>query len=250
MDSEGNLVVIELKRTQTGDHSELQAIRYAAMVSTMTLEQVFDAHRDYLAKRGREEEARLAILSHLEAADEADAEIQTQRPRILLASAGFSTELTTSVLWLRDADIDIRCVRLQLFKNGEQLLLDASQTIPLPEASDYLVRVRDREEGERRPRRHSLAERIPGGDAFLDAIQQVREDYEPMLSELYKWAISLEREKLATLETRRGSWNTSLRPSLPNADVRFVIIYKSGSGQILISWSIKYALVLPMQTLA
>ena len=39
VDSEGNhLVVIELKRTQTGDHSELQAIRYAAMVANMTLD--------------------------------------------------------------------------------------------------------------------------------------------------------------------------------------------------------------------
>ena len=40
VDSENRLVVIELKRTQTGDHSELQAIRYAAMVANMTLEQV------------------------------------------------------------------------------------------------------------------------------------------------------------------------------------------------------------------
>ena len=51
LDAEGNLVVIELKRTQTGDHSELQAIRYAAMVSNMTLEQVIAAHRYYLQRR-------------------------------------------------------------------------------------------------------------------------------------------------------------------------------------------------------
>ena len=52
LDAEGNLVVIELKRTQTGDHSELQAIRYAAMVSNMTLEQLIEAASVLLAKRG------------------------------------------------------------------------------------------------------------------------------------------------------------------------------------------------------
>jgi len=38
IDSEANLVVIELKRTQDGGHMELQAIRYASMVSAMTFE--------------------------------------------------------------------------------------------------------------------------------------------------------------------------------------------------------------------
>jgi len=38
LDKEANLVVVELKRTEDGGHMELQAIRYAAMVSTMTFE--------------------------------------------------------------------------------------------------------------------------------------------------------------------------------------------------------------------
>ena len=211
LDTEGRLVVIELKRTRTGEHSELQAIRYAAMVSNMTFEQIVDAHSQYLANRGIEGNATSRILAHLG------------------ASAGFSAELTTSVLWLRDGGMDVSCIKLQLYRSNDGLMLDTSQLIPLPEAADYLVKIREREEGERRPRRNSPPERIPGGDAFLDAIQQVREDYGPMLTELYEWAISLERENLAILETRRGSWNTSLRLSLPNADVRFVIIYKSGS---------------------
>ena len=40
LDKQRRLVVIELKRTETGGHMELQAIRYAAMVSAMTFEQV------------------------------------------------------------------------------------------------------------------------------------------------------------------------------------------------------------------
>ena len=39
IDRIGTLVVIELKRTEDGGHMELQALRYAAMISTMTFEQ-------------------------------------------------------------------------------------------------------------------------------------------------------------------------------------------------------------------
>jgi RecB family endonuclease NucS len=52
LDSEGRLMVIELKRTETGDHAELQAIRYAAMVANLTFDQIVDSHRHYLYKRG------------------------------------------------------------------------------------------------------------------------------------------------------------------------------------------------------
>ncbi len=38
IDKNANLVVIELKRTEDGGHMELQAIRYAAMISTMTFD--------------------------------------------------------------------------------------------------------------------------------------------------------------------------------------------------------------------
>ena len=36
LDSDANLVVVELKRSEDGGHMELQALRYAAMVSAMT----------------------------------------------------------------------------------------------------------------------------------------------------------------------------------------------------------------------
>ena len=52
LDSEGRLTVIELKRSDQDSLMDLQAIRYAAMVANMTLEQAIDAHRGYLSQRG------------------------------------------------------------------------------------------------------------------------------------------------------------------------------------------------------
>lgn len=230
LDDQYRLVVIELKRTQSGDHSELQAIRYAAMVSNMTLDQVIDAHRDYLAKRGIDDDAREQLLSYLGAADESDAEIHTERPRIILASAGFSTELTTSVLWLRDGGMDISCVKLQLYSNGDALLMDTNQVIPLPEATDYWVKTREKAEVERQQQRSSRADRTPGADAFLNAIDKVREEQKPMLNQLFDWAVSLEQEDLAILETRLGGFRGTLRIRLTNANVLPVIIHQQGGN--------------------
>src|SRR3954468_1819195 len=44
LDRDANLVVIELKRTEDGGHMELQAIRYAAMVSAMTFEKAVEVY--------------------------------------------------------------------------------------------------------------------------------------------------------------------------------------------------------------
>src|SRR5688500_8499671 len=52
LDKKANLVVIELKRTEDGGFMELQAVRYAAMVSTMTFERVVDIYQRYLSKNG------------------------------------------------------------------------------------------------------------------------------------------------------------------------------------------------------
>ena len=228
LDNQNRLVVIELKRTQSGDHSELQAIRYAAMVSNMTLDQVIDAHRDYLAKRGIDDDARDQVLSYLGAADESDAEIHTERPRIILASAGFSTELTTSVLWLRDGGMDISCVKLQLYSNGDALLMDTNQVIPLPEASDYLVKIREKVEVERQQQRSRQSARIPGADAFLDTIDQVGKDFRPMFDKIYEWAVSLEQENLADLETggKSGGPRSTLRANLPDTKVYLTFTWR------------------------
>ncbi len=143
IDGDANLVVIELKRTTDGGHMDLQAIRYAAMVSTMTFRQLVDVHASYRAKEGLGEgDAEEAILSFLRW-DEADEERFANDVRIILAAADFSKEVTTSVMWLNDRGLDIQCVRLKPYRLPDQrILLDVQQLIPLPEASAFQTQIR------------------------------------------------------------------------------------------------------------
>lgn len=150
LDAEGRLVVVELKRDE-GAFMDLQAIRYAAMVAHMTFDQAVVAHERYLHRRGLEGDARARIREHLGAEARGEAEIESSRPRILLAARDFPQELTTSVLWLNDAGLEISCVRLLPYRVGDDLVLDVTQVIPLPEAEHYMVRIRDRD-AEQEPR--------------------------------------------------------------------------------------------------
>ncbi len=177
LDDRARLVVVELKRSQTGDHAELQAIRYAAMVSNMTRERIIRAHSEHLKKSlqqrgtggdGDESEganvvdysgcAEKKLTEHLkkvrERGEQAGVEpettlelwdtIETERPRIILASAGFSQEVTTSVLWLVEKyELDITCVELQLYETdqGKQFLTD-NRIIPLA-GEEYRMRAKE-----------------------------------------------------------------------------------------------------------
>jgi hypothetical protein len=150
IDRDANLVVIELKRGD-GALSELQAIRYAAMVSTMTFEQAVTAHQAYLEVRGSESDARQRILDFLSWDDPIEDDFG-QSVRILLAATTFPRELTTAVLWLNDNGLDIRCVRIQPYRLDDRILLDVQQLVPLPEATEYQVRARAKRQIEKRER--------------------------------------------------------------------------------------------------
>ena len=154
LDRNAGLVVFELKRTVDGGHMELQALRYASMVSRMTFEQAVEAHAGWLAARGSTTDPEEAILDFL-GWGSSDEELFGQDVRIVLVAADFSKELTTSVLWLNDRDLDIRCVRMKPYVNDGRVLVDVQQVIPLPEASEYIVQVREKERRERRSRENN-----------------------------------------------------------------------------------------------
>ena len=213
---------------------DLQAIRYAAMVANMTLDQAIDAHQTYLKSRGMgEEDAASRINAHL-TVDAESVDMNSSNPRIILVSANFSKELTTSVLWLNQIGMNITCIKLQPWKMDDALFLESSHVIPIPEAEDYMVRVRNREEEAQRQKEASRVKSYPGSDQFRQAIDQVHEDRRSLLHSLLCLAVSLEQEGLAKLFTRSGSTNTVLRVQLPNESIGFfnALISKQGDGYL------------------
>lgn len=154
IDKEANLVVIELKRTETGEHMELQSLRYAAMVSTLTFSRAVEIYQKYLGSINSDLSAEQSLLEFLEWEDAKEDDFAMD-VRIVLVSSDFSKELTTAVMWLNERTIDIRCVRIIPYNFEGRILVDVQQIIPLPEAESYQVKIRQQTEQRREARKSS-----------------------------------------------------------------------------------------------
>lgn len=148
IDKSANLVVIELKRTSDGGHMELQAIRYAAMVANLTFDKVVEIYQLYIDSEGKTEDARDSLLNFL-SWDEPEEDDFCQDVRIVLVSSNFSKEVTSTVLWLNEKDLDIQCVRMIPYEDKGRLFIDIQKIIPLPETQDYQVKVKEKHKKEK-----------------------------------------------------------------------------------------------------
>ncbi len=257
LDASGRLAVIELKRGETGSHMDLQAIRYAAMVANMTNEKAIETYQSYLDERSREkseteeaDDAETLIRQHLKAEGETP-DIRTETPRIILVSENFSKELTTCVIWLNESWLrtegqEIKCIRLQPHRNGDEILIETSVVIPLPEASDYQIGLARRKEEARVQKAieqsSGRSRHIPGKDAFRENIIRAQEKFQPGLSRLYDCAVDLEEKELVALTTYMNAKQDYIRLELrvPGESDLLVsfnnLLYKGGKGGGISFW--------------
>ena len=140
---DGALVIIELKRDDTGADAHWQAIKYASYFRHATADDIVGMLADYGEMTEREAANRL--LKHLQA-DDFGALNHDQR--IILASHRFAPEVTSAVLWLNEKAPNenlITCVQLTPYHDQitRSLYVQASTIIPLPGIDDYVVRVGD-----------------------------------------------------------------------------------------------------------
>jgi len=133
IDKKANLVIIELKRDDSGNNVDWQAIKYTSYCSNFLQTDIFKYYAEYL--KSDEDEAQLRIEDFI------DEEIDklNEKQRIILVSKEFHSDVVSAVLWLRDYEIDIECMRLQLYLDRDnQLFITPDLIIPLPEAKDYI----------------------------------------------------------------------------------------------------------------
>jgi len=198
LDRAGTLVVIELKRTDDGGYMELQALRYAAMVSTMTLEQLVSAYSD--ANSITVDEARQAVGDWVEG----PVEDLPDQVRIILVSADFSTEITSTVIWLNDTyNTDISCYRIVSYRLGDEVLLDLQQIIPLPEAKDFQIQQRQKgaaTAAARSGRDYTRYDIAVAGQRRDGLSKQAAVKF--AIQELHRAGVSLAKIKAATWERR------------------------------------------------
>ena len=147
VDKQGKLVVIELKRDDTGTDAHWQAIKYASYLHRAKQEDIIRMLASY--QKESEEEAASRLLQHL---GTDDFEILNNDQRIILASHRFAPEVTSAALWLNDkapGDNLMTCVQLIPYRDAEteSLYIQANTVIPIPGVDDYVIGVGDSSNG-------------------------------------------------------------------------------------------------------
>ena len=54
-------------------------------------------------------------------------------------------------MWLNKQNMNIKCIRIKPYSKDGRTFVEVQQVIPLPEAEDYLIKVREQEQQERSP---------------------------------------------------------------------------------------------------
>ena len=133
VDKEGALVVIELKRDNSGSDVEWQAIKYASYCSSFSYDEIYKYFAEYLGTDGDDAQVKIEGFINCEPED------LNQRQRIILVAKEFHSEVISAVLWLRESEINIECIRLTpYFDHKGDLFINPEIIIPLPEAKDYI----------------------------------------------------------------------------------------------------------------
>lgn len=220
LDKGANLVVIELKRTEDGGHMELQAIRYAAMVSTMTFQKVVDVYAGHLRRLGQDSDAQASILEFLDWEEPDDGRF-AQDVRIVLVSAEFSKELTTAVMWLNERDLDVRCIRIKPYADGGRVLADVQQVIPLPEAAEYQVQIREKEQKGRQDRAERYDLRRKFWEGLLARARAKTPLHANISPTIYNW-----------VSTSSGARGLNFNYVIAKGDTRVEVSIDRGPGEI------------------
>lgn len=139
IDAEGRIVVAELKRDKAPETVEMQAIKYAALASRFTEDDLVEQYARSLRARGsavEDEEARELLIAHV---GELDPEVLTE-PRIVLVAGAFPPVVTSTVHWLNRMGVSITLQAVQAYRvYGDRTIVTVSQLYPLPEVEELLV---------------------------------------------------------------------------------------------------------------
>ena len=144
LNKEGGLIIIENKLDDTGTDVVWQGLKYTSYCSTLTNEQIVKIYQEYLDTNGGGD-AKDNILEFLERETDEDLLLNNNDQRIFFIANNYRKEVTSTVLWLLDHDIQIRCFKATPYSLGEELFLQIEQIIPLPETAEYMIDAKEKE---------------------------------------------------------------------------------------------------------
>lgn len=144
LDRFGALVIIENKLDDTGKDVTWQALKYVSYCSTLSKTQIIGIYQDYLDKYCKGEKAEDKLVDFFDGQSLEEIELNNEDQRMILVAGYFRKEVTSTVMWMINHNISVKCFKATPYKHGNDLLLDIEQIIPVKEAADYYIKMADK----------------------------------------------------------------------------------------------------------
>lgn len=145
LDKSGDLVIVENKLDDSGKDVTWQALKYVSYCSGLTKNDIVQIYQKYL---GTGKTAEDEICSFLEQDDFSEIALNHGDQRIIFIAAKFRKEVTSTVMWLLDHNIKIKCIKVTPYLHEDNIFIDTEQIIPVKDAEDYLIRLTNKKQQE------------------------------------------------------------------------------------------------------
>jgi len=135
LDKQGNLVIIENKLDDSGRDVTWQVLKYASYCSSLNSVEIINIFNAYLGDGSAEDK----LEEFFESEDYEERLNVGNSQRMMMVSATFRKEVTSTVLWLMNYGLRVQCFKATPFKMGAQLLINFEQIIPMRDAEDFVI---------------------------------------------------------------------------------------------------------------
>ena len=149
IDKSGNLVIIENKLDDSGRDVTWQAIKYASYCSSLSKSDVIEIYQKYLNDQCLKESAEDNLSDFFDSRDLKDVDINVGNgQRIFFVAANFRKEVTSSVMWLLNSGLKMKCFKVTPYEYGGKILIDFDQIIPVKDAEEYTISIAKKSQDE------------------------------------------------------------------------------------------------------
>lgn len=144
LDKDGSLVIIENKLDDTGKDVVWQALKYTSYCSTLSTSQIIKIYQNYLNNTSLNEDAKSLLIDFLDLESDEELILNKNDQRIMFVANNYRKEVTSTVLWLLDHDIKIKCFKATPYSLNDELFLQIDQIIPVPETAEFMIDMKEK----------------------------------------------------------------------------------------------------------
>jgi hypothetical protein len=143
LDTYGNLVVIENKLDDSGRDVTWQALKYVSYCASLKKSKIIEIYQKYLGVSDSAE-AKLQEFFEIDDLEELKLNPQDGDQRLILVAANFRKEVTSTVLWLLDHGIDIKCICVTPYEHEGNVYLETKQILPVQDIAEHQIGILER----------------------------------------------------------------------------------------------------------